>query len=165
MKKTAFVVVALIFSLNLFAETPKKPNPYKFGIGAAYYPALNNPIAVSLKFYMKSGHSIEFFGYDLEQNYKLAALFAPYLPISKDGRLRLILGAGLHVGFWKSEYKTNSYTTNPIVGMDGIMGMEYRIPKIPVSLEIQYQPNADIAGNNDFYYDKEWAGGTLKIVF
>ena len=165
MKKVTFVLLVLICSFSAFSQRAKKPNPYHFGIGAAFYPALKEPYAVDFKFYTKGGHSLEFIGYNLETAYRVTALFNPYFPISRDGSLRMVVGPGVHVGVWKKEFKTNSYTTNPIVGVDGILGMEYRIPKVPLSFQIHFQPSADLAGNNEYYYDKKWAGAVVRFVF
>jgi hypothetical protein len=165
MKKVTLILLVLACSLSGFSQRAKKPNPYQFGVGAALFPTLDNPYALSFKFYMKSGNAMEFYAYNLQTGYRLTALFTPYFPINKQGNLRMVLGPGLHVGMWKDEFKTNSYTTNPIIGIDGIMGMEYRLPKLPLSLQVQYQPNADLIGNNEYFYSKDWAGVTARFVF
>ena len=164
MKKVIFMLLVLICSFSAFSQRAKKPNPYRFGIGASVYPALKEPYALSIKFYTKSGNAFEFFGYNLETGYRLTALFSPYFPINRQGNLRMIIGPGVHVGVWKNEFKTNSYTTNPIIGIDGIAGMEYRVPKLPLSFQIQYQPNADLIGNNEYFFKKQWAGATVRFV-
>ena len=155
----------LVCSVSAFSQKAKKPNPYRFGIGGGYYPGLEKPYAVDIKFYTKGGHSIEIIGYNLEKAYRVTALFNPYFPISRDGSLRAVIGPGVHMGMWKDEFKTNSYTTNPIVGVDGIVGFEYRIPKVPLSFQLHFQPSADLIGNNEYFYGKEWAGGILRFVF
>ena len=166
MKKITFVfLLVLVCLFSAFSQTAKKPNPYKFGIGAGFYPGLTEPFALDVKFYTKTGNSFEFIGYNLEKAYRLTALFNPYFPINRQGNLRIVVGPGLHMGFWKEEFKTSNSYTNPIIGMDGIAGMEYRIPKLPLSFQLHYQPSADLIGNNEFYFDSKWCGAIMKFVF
>ncbi|CAN5716373.1 hypothetical protein BH10BAC3_BH10BAC3_17250 [soil metagenome] len=165
MKRITFVLLVLICSFSAFSQRAKKPNPYHFGVGAALYPNLKEPYALDFKFYTKGGHSLEFIAYNLQTAYRLTALFNPYFPIGRTGNLRMVIGPGLHVGMWKDGYKTNSYTTNPIIGVDGIAGIEYKIPKVPLSFQVHFQPSADLAGNNEFFYGTKWAGAVVRFAF
>ncbi|MES2649941.1 MAG: hypothetical protein V4717_23895 [Bacteroidota bacterium] len=165
MKSAALVLMVIICTFPAISQRAKKPNPYRFGVGAGYYPNLKEPYAVDLKFYTKSGNAFEVIGYNLEKSYRLTALFNPYFTLSRDGKLRLVVGPGVHVGVWKDEFKTNNSTTNPILGLDGILGVEYRVPKLPLSFQLHFQPSADIAGNNEYFYDSKWLGGIVRFVF
>ena len=165
MKKITFVLLILICSFSAFSQRAKKPNPYRLGIGAGLYPTLDQPFVVDFKFYTKGGHALEFIGYNLQNAYRLTTLFMPYFPINHDGSLRMVVGPGVHVGVWKNGYKTDSYSSNPIVGVDGILGMEYKIPKLPLSFQLHYQPSADLAGNNEYYYDSKSAGAVVRFTF
>jgi hypothetical protein len=165
MKNAALILLAMICTLTTFSQRAKKPNPYRFGVGAGFYPNLKEPYAVDFKFYTKRGNSMEFIGYNLETAYRLTALFNPYLPISRDGKFRLVVGPGVHIGMWKDEFKTNNSTTNPILGIDGILGFEYRVPKLPLSFQLHFQPSADLVGNEEYFYDSKWAGGIIRLSF
>ena len=160
-----FLVFVMICSFSAFSQRAKKPNPYSFGVGVGYNPSLESPVSINIKFYTLKGNAFEFIGYNLHTGYRLTSMFLPYLPISRDGRLRGLLGFGMHIGWWKEEFKTNSYHSNPIVGGDAIVGFEYRIPKLPVSLQAHYQPSGDLAGNNQYFYGKEMLGVAARIVF
>jgi hypothetical protein len=165
MKRIMFLALVLFCTYSSYSQRAKKPNPYSFGAGVGYNPALNSPVSINIKFYTQKGYSFEFIGYNLQTGYRLTALFLPYFPIDRKGNLRGLIGPGIHIGMWKNEYKTNSYTTNPIIGGDGIVGFEYRIPKIPLSLQAHFQPSADLAGNNEYFYGKEMLGVVARFVF
>ena len=160
-----FLLLVLISSFSAFSQRAKKPNPYRFAIGAGLYPGLKEPYVVDFKFYIKTGHSFEFIGYNLQTAYRLTALYNPYCPINRSGNLRLVIGPGVHIGAWKEGYKKNSYSTNPIIGLDGIAGLEYTIPKVPLSFQVHFQPSADIAGNNEYYFDSKWLGAVVRFAF
>lgn len=165
MKRILLLMLVLVSSFSVFSQRAKKPNPYHIGIGVGLNPELKSPYSVNLKFYTPRGNAFEFIGYNLQTGYRVTTLFTPYFPISRDGNLRMLIGPGLHVGVWKKEFKTNSYTTNPIIGGDGIVGMEYRIPKVPLTFQVHFQPSADLAGNNEYFYGKEMAGAVVRLVF
>lgn len=155
----------MLCSIAAFSQRAKKPNPYKFGIGVGYNPALTTPISINARFYTPKGNAFEFIGYNLETGYRLTTLFTPYIPLNNQGNLRLLAGPGIHIGIWKSEFKTNSYQTNPIIGGDAILGLEYRFPNFPLAIQGHYQPSADLAGNNEYFYGKEVLGVVARIVF
>lgn len=165
MKSILFLAIVLCCNVTSFGQRTRKPNPYRFGAGVGYNPELNNPASVNIKYYTRRGHGLEFIGYNLQTNYRLTALFLPYFPLDRRGNLRFLIGPGIHIGWWKEGYKTNSYKTNPIIGGDGMIGFEYRIPKIPISLQGHFQPSADLAGNNEFFYGREMIGASARIVF
>lgn len=164
MKQHILTLALILFSLSAFSQT-NPPNPYKIGFGFGYHPKLKDPYIASFKFYTKNNNAWEFIGYNLQNSWKLTTIFNPNLPLNKKGNFRAIAGPGLHIGLWKERYIRNSYTTNPIVGIDAMFGLEYRIPKLPIAFQFHYQPSFDFAGNNDFFLFAPQAGGQIKIVF
>ncbi len=164
MKK--FLVLTLVFFVSFYSigQKPHRPNPYRIAGGVGYNPKLVEPYLLSLKFYMKSGNAFELIGYNMKESWRGTLLFNPYTPLSKDGRFRFVIGPGVHVGWWKEDYKKNNYASNPIVGVDGIVGFEYRIPKLPICVQGHYQPSIDFAGNNEFFYDNQRIGAVVRIA-
>ena len=165
MKKIFLVFLFILPFIASFSQKAHRPNPYRFAIGGGYYPNLKNSWVADAKFYNRQGYAFEFIGYNLQESGRVAAFFEPYVPISRDGKLRIVVGPGIHVGWWKEQYKNNSYESNPIIGVDAIMGLEYRIPHTPINMQIHWAPNFDLVGNQDFHYESDWAGAILRIAF
>ncbi|RNI31529.1 hypothetical protein [Rufibacter latericius] len=75
--------------------------------------------------------------------------------------LRWFYGGGTHVGFFKGRYYhkpsnrhyAESYNRNlTTVGIDGIVGLEYQITEIPVSLGIDFKPFIETNRDGLFLY-------------
>jgi hypothetical protein len=80
-------------------------------------------------------------------------------------RLNWYFGFGGHIGFWNGDY-THKYwgevgTTYTVVGLDGILGLEYNFTEIPLNIGIDWKPWFNISGYNNYWYD----GGALSIRY
>lgn len=87
--------------------------------------------------------------------------------------LNLFLGGGAHFGEWgyvayyryryfdgESYYIRKSYRTIPSIGIDGIAGIEWIIPKAPVTLSLDVKPYLDV-----FYPGDSWIEGAFSIRY
>jgi hypothetical protein len=78
-------------------------------------------------------------------------------------RLNWYFGFGGHVGFWNGDYArwgepNTSYT---VIGIDGILGLEYNFTEIPINIGIDWKPAFNISGYTGFWAD----GGALSIRY
>jgi hypothetical protein len=48
-----------------------------------------------------------------------------------------------------------------IIGIDGILGLEYNFVEVPINLSIDWKPSFNIVNNHDFWAD----GGALSIRY
>lgn len=155
MKKSVFSISLLLFFINCFSQ--KESGTYDWGIGPKYFPA-----AISVKKYFPKGDALEMLltKYDEGVRATVLAELCPNLNMSKS--IRLILGPGLHVSVRQKKYivKTEG---NPVIGMDGILGLEWKLPKIPFTIQVDYQPSIDIIGNSDSYTN--WGGVTIRYTW
>ncbi|MFA6400422.1 MAG: hypothetical protein WCX31_02185 [Salinivirgaceae bacterium] len=78
-------------------------------------------------------------------------------------RLNWFFGFGGHIGFWDGDrtYWGEPNTNYTVVGLDGILGLEYSFIEVPLSLSIDWKPSFNIVNNNDFWAD----GGALSIRY
>lgn len=80
-------------------------------------------------------------------------------------RLKWYYGFGAHAGFYNGDNTHNrwgesgqSYT---VVGLDGILGLEYSFTDIPFNLSIDWKPTFNFLGYSGFWGD----GGALSIRY
>lgn len=78
-------------------------------------------------------------------------------------RLQWFIGFGGHVGFWNGDYAKwgtpgNAYT---VIGLDGILGLEYSFLEVPVSLGIDWKPAFNLYGHSGFWVDE----GAISIRY
>jgi hypothetical protein len=80
-------------------------------------------------------------------------------------RLKWYFGFGGHIGFWNGDY-TNKYWGDPgtnytVVGLDGIIGLEYSFSEVPINISLDWKPAFNFVG-----YQGWWAyGGALSIRY
>jgi hypothetical protein len=55
-------------------------------------------------------------------------------------------GFGAHMGSWNHHYKSNKEDNYSVIGIDGIIGMEYNITEIPFNISIDYKPGLNLLG-------------------
>ena len=78
-------------------------------------------------------------------------------------RLNWYYGGGAHIGFYNgSNTKWGTANTSySVIGIDGILGIEYNIPDIPINISLDYKPVFNIIGYTGFWGD----GGALSIRY
>ena len=72
-------------------------------------------------------------------------------------------GLGAHIGFWDGNY-TNWGTPGEnyaVIGVDGIIGLEYNFSEIPFNIGLDWKPAINIIGFTGFWAD----GGALSIRY
>jgi len=78
-------------------------------------------------------------------------------------RLNWYYGLGGHIGFWEGSHLHDgtagkNYT---IIGLDGILGLEYNISEAPINISIDWKPAFNLVGYSRFWGD----GGALSIRY
>jgi hypothetical protein len=68
-------------------------------------------------------------------------------------RLNWYIGLGGHVGFWEGTHLNsgtagNNYT---IIGLDGILGLEYNFPGAPINISVDWKPAFNVIGYTEFW--------------
>ncbi len=72
-------------------------------------------------------------------------------------------GVGAHLGFWDGTDVTwiddnNAYT---LIGVDGIIGMEFNFPTVPINVSVDYKPAMNLIGYTGFWGD----GGAASVRY
>jgi hypothetical protein len=78
-------------------------------------------------------------------------------------RLNWYYGLGGHVGFYNGD-KTSwgtAGTAYTVVGVDGILGLEYSFNEIPINISLDWKPAFNLIGYSHFFGD----GGAFSIRY
>ena len=79
--------------------------------------------------------------------------------------LKWYFGFGGHIGFWNGNYSKNYWgdygTSYTVVGIDGILGLEYSFSEVPINLSLDWKPAFNFVGYSGFWAD----GGALSIRY
>lgn len=78
-------------------------------------------------------------------------------------RLNWYYGVGGHLGFWDGKYYRdyNNNLNYTIIGVDGILGLEYNFKDIPFNISIDWKPAINLTGSSGFYGD----GGAISLRY
>lgn len=86
-----------------------------------------------------------------------------------------IYGLGAHVGFesWRTHYYDEFYPyarlserkSGPIAGLDGLAGIEYTVPAIPLVFGLEAKPYFNLFGENFFQLQPFDFAFTMKYTF
>lgn len=116
------------------------------GIGATYKHFLTEKAAVE---------AIAFFN---GKGARTTGLYEFHFPLGAEPGLRWFVGPGAHLGFYNN---TNGNGLFP--GIDGIIGIEYTLGKIPLNASIDWQPAVEFG--NDRGFNGSWGAIAVRYIF
>lgn len=154
MKKTILIsFTCLLFSMLCLSQN------YITGIGlrGGYTNGL------TIKHFVSTNHAIEGIISTRWKGVEFTGLYEFQKSFMGAERLDWFIGIGGHVGFWNGD---NSYWGTPgkdytVVGLDGILGLEYSFREVPISIGLDWKPEINLFGYTGFWAD----GGSLTVRY
>lgn len=154
MKKLLIITLVFVsFSLQQ-AAAQSKGSSYKTALGVKFYPG-----AITLKHFVKSDAALEGIGYFWERGARITGLYEFHGNITGARGLKWYVGPGAHVGFYNDRY----YGGGTAVGIDGVLGLDYKFTGAPINMSVDWQPSfefADYAG-----FSGNWGGFAIRYTF
>ena len=134
---------------------------YSTGIGfrGGYFNGL------TIKHFISSRSAVEGIFDSRWRGFQITGLYEVHNQAFNLQRLKWYYGVGGHVGFWDGNYadwgdRGKSYT---VVGIDGILGLEYSFREIPINIGLDWKPSLNIIGYTGFWGDG-WAF-SIRYIF
>ena len=100
------------------------------------------------------------------RGFEITGLYEIHNQAFNTERLKWYVGFGGHIGFWNGD-NTKRWgtpgTKYTVIGIDGILGLEYSFTEIPVNISIDWKPSYNFSG-----YSGLWADGgafSLRYIF
>jgi hypothetical protein len=94
----------------------------------------------------------------------LTGLYEHHFPLGPEN-LNVFVGGGAHIGFYNYNSRWGNrwgpYDGGAFLGLDGIVGLEYTIPTVPLNFTLDYKPAFNFAGYVGFWGDS----GALSIRY
>lgn len=151
------LVIALF--LMIFA-IPVKAQDYGTGIGARG----GVFSGVSFKQFISSYDAFEVVGAFHYRGLFIAGMYQRHARAFDVPGLNWYYGGGAHVGFYDGRYHPhwNAVGNHTQIGANGVVGLEYKIDEIPISVGLDLIPSLDLIQVTRF-----WMGGgiTVRYVF
>lgn len=159
------IMKQLLFSMTLLwmgitANAQNKGTDYQTALGVKVYPG-----AVSVKHFIGNGRAIEGLGYISSDGFRLTGLYELHYPIASVEGLQWYVGGGGHIGIWSENWKNRfpNRSGGLAIGIDGVLGLDYKIKGAPLNLSFDWQPSFNIIGYN--YFEGGWGGLAVRYTF
>jgi hypothetical protein len=159
MKKLLAAIFAMAIGYQVQAQV-NNGTSYKTALGAKFYPG-----AISVKHFTKPGTAIEGLGYFFNDGFRLTGLYEKHFSITGAEGLQWYIGGGAHIGTWNDSWR-NRYPDrngNMAIGVDGVLGLDYKIKGAPLNLSFDWQPSFNLIGYN--YFEGGWGGLAIRYTF
>ncbi len=157
MKKTFVISVILLccFTQDLSAQTNISSQDYTTSLGVKFYPG-----AVTIKHFLNEKAAIEGLGYFWNRGARITGLYEFHWDIPNAAGLKWYAGPGAHVGFYSAKYGGGSS-----VGVDGVIGLDYKIKGAPINLSLDWQPSFEFGNTYGNGFAGNWGGLAIRYVF
>ena len=159
MKPLAAFLFLMITALCVNAQM-NEGSDYKTALGVKVYPG-----AITLKHFIANNRAVEGLGYISSDGFRLTGLYELHYDITSVQGLKWYVGGGGHVGVWSDTWKTRYPTRNDglAIGVDGVLGLDYKITGAPLNLSFDWQPSFNLIGHN--YFEGGWGGIGIRYTF
>ncbi|MBL7750063.1 MAG: hypothetical protein JNN29_01700 [Chitinophagaceae bacterium] len=148
-KKLVFLLVAF------FAATiGLKAQDYKTGLGVRLSTAgavVNN--AITFKYFLNEKSAIEA-QFAFGDPTALGVLYEVHKPLNNTEGLKWFYGGGGYIGFSKPD---------PLLGAQGVVGLDYKFPNLPLNLSLDWKPELNIAP--DINFEASALGLSIRFTF
>ena len=134
-------------------------------MGRSYKTALGVKVwgdggGISLKSFVAPNNAVEVIAYFYDRGTRLTGLYEIHGNISDAPGLKWYIGPGAHLGF----YNYKGYVGDKVVaGLDGVLGLDYKINKAPINISLDWQPSFEFADGRGF--QGSWGGLGVRYTF
>ena len=163
----AAVTVFAIASVTAQRSSSFNSSSYKTALGVKVYPG-SGGAAVTVKHFINKGLAVEGLGYAWERGGRVTGLLEFHWDIPNAPGLKWYVGPGAHVGFYNDKYYNDirdgrgSYVS---VGLDGVIGLDYKFKKIPLNLSADWQPSVDFGNGRYNGFAADFGGISARYTF
>jgi hypothetical protein len=150
--------IAMTLTLVFFFAALANAQDYKTGIGlrGGYYYGL------TVKHFIGTKSALEGL-VTTHSGFDVTGLYEIHNRAFDVDRLNWYYGLGAHVGFWEGAHLNSGVlgTNYTIIGIDGILGIEYNIREAPLNISLDWKPAFNIIGYSEFWP----LGGAFSIRY
>jgi hypothetical protein len=143
--KNYILIVFLLFSTNLISRAQDYQNAVGLRLG------LSN--GITLKHFVTTNDAAELILSTRWGGFNLTGLFERHKPAFETDGLYYYFGGGAHIGNFNNSW-FNDNANHTVIGIDGILGLEYIFKDIPLNASIDWKPGFNLIGYTGFWGDE-----------
>jgi hypothetical protein len=143
MKKSFIIIMFFLFS-GLYLNGQE----YKTSLGLR----AGMPYGLTIKHFLSESNAVEGILASNWGGFVATALFENEHWTGHYPGLNWYWGAGVHAGFWDmgaNKYVKSTYSGS-VIGVDGVLGIEYTFDEIPLNLSLDVLPSVNLIGSTGF---------------
>jgi len=165
MKKIILLIMAITVIAIFSAQAQRMDQNYTNALGIKFW--TNDAAGVSYKHFLAAypNNAWEGVGYLWYNGVRFTGLYEFYFDMGAAG-LRWYAGPGAHLGIYNNTYHdkyVSSGNGGAFVGIDGVIGLDYKFNKAPINLSLDWQPSIEFGSTNAF--QPAWGGIGLRYTF
>jgi hypothetical protein len=151
------LILSLVTTICITAFSYAQDYNNGIGLRAGLYNGL------TFKHFLGSKPAAEFLVSSRWSGFELTGLYEIHNRAFNVDRLKWYFGVGAHLGLYNGDNTNwgNTGTAYTIIGVDGILGLEYNFTELPINIGIDWKPAFNIIGYSKFWPD----GGALSIRY
>ncbi len=150
--------ITLFGTASVFAQKRSSSfssTSYQTALGVKFYPG-----AISIKHFVGGNNALEGLGYFWEKGFRITGLYEIHGNINGAPGLKWYIGPGAHIGFYNNKYGGASS-----VGVDGVLGLDYKINTAPINLSLDWQPSFEFGNKYGNGFSGNWGGFAVRYTF
>ena len=140
-------VVFILLSLSIYSVS--KAQDYENAIGFRF--GLSN--GLTFKHFISSNDAVEGILSTRWGGFNITGLFERHLSAFDTDGLYFYYGGGGHIGSFNNTW-FNDNVSHIVIGVDGILGLEYVLPDYPFNFSLDWKPGFNLIGYTGFWGDE-----------
>jgi hypothetical protein len=151
--KKLITLIAIFFLASASIKAQNLSDSYDFAIGVKMYPG-----AITVKKSIDGSKYLEGIAAFWNKGFRATGLYEVHTDLFNVEGLKWYYGAGAHVGFYNDKY----YSGSTLIGIDGVLGLDYKIKGAPLNLSADWQPSFEFGNGSGF---EGWGGLSIRFAF
>jgi hypothetical protein len=147
MKKLFLPLIAIV-TLTVGANEAKAQTPFKSALGVVFDGNDGSNVGVQFKTALQGPQALQLQAAFNNRWVSLGADWQYERPINGAEGLHWYAGVGAQVGFWSGDGDGHT-----LIGLRPQVGLEYKIPTIPIALHLDYKPYLGLNHDTGFHGD------------
>ncbi|NNF01102.1 MAG: hypothetical protein HKN22_00315 [Bacteroidia bacterium] len=156
MKKIKSLII-----LFLFTVLSVQAQDYNTGIGLRF----GSSNGITVKHFVSQKAAVEGILSSRWRGFKITGLYEIHNHFFDVNNMTWYYGFGAHIGFWDGDraWWGDDGKTYTVIGVDGIIGLEYTFTEVPIGLSLDWKPELNLVGYSGFWGDS--GGLSIRYVF
>jgi hypothetical protein len=154
MKKQIILSMLTLVIFITTATAQSKGRTYTTALGVKFL----DGAGITLKHFISERDALEGIGFFWNQGARITGLYELHYDINGAPGLKWYVGPGVHIGFYNTKNGGGSWA-----GIDGVLGLDYKINNAPLNLSIDWQPSFEFGTGRGF--TGNWGGFGVRYTF